>query len=183
MAMTPLGSSPRLCPRRVLKLCSGGPASLPLKSSCPCTPSILAEPQPRPFAPTRPWLPGTWAHLSRGGVGESGADGPQQVGPPSPATAGLRGGFAAAPGVGQEDRFLKSQPHEQPRLPSAERLLPVPQVFLSCSRWRRAGTTEENPGVLCPVLCRALRLSRSSRPAASRHHPLPLGFGVWRSGS
>lgn len=51
MAMTPLGSSPRLCPRPVLKLCSGSPASLPLKSSCPCTPSILAEPQPRPLPP------------------------------------------------------------------------------------------------------------------------------------
>ena len=108
------------------------------------------------LACTRPWLPGSWAHLSQGRVGESGAGGPRQVGLPSPATAGLHGAFAAAPGVGQEDHFLKSQPHEQPRLPSAERLLPVLQVFLSsCSR-QQAGTTKENPGVLYPVLCRAL---------------------------
>ena len=56
-------------------------------------------------APTCPWLPGAWAHLSRGGGGESGAGGPRRVGP-SPATAKFREGFAAAPGVGQEDSFL-----------------------------------------------------------------------------
>lgn len=173
MAMTPLGSSPRLCPRRVLKLCSGGPASLPLKSSCPCTPSILAEPQPRPFAPTRPWLPGTWAHLSRGGVGESGADGPQQVGYRW-APWGLRS--CAWRGAGRPFPEVTATRAAPPSLSRAAAARPpgVPVVLPSAAGWDDRG--EPGRAVSGPLqgspFVPELETSRVSAPS--------FAFGFWR---
>ena len=101
------------------------------------------------------------------------------MGPPSPAAAGLHGGFAAAPGVGQEDHFLKSQPQEQPCLPSAERLLPV--SMCSCHLAVGSGLGRLRRTQACCAVSRPLQGSPFILELETSRVSAPsFAFGFWR---